>query len=86
VTNVTYSTSSTTNPLGALTGITFGSTVSGNDSDSFTYDPNTGRAGSYTFSVNTKTDVGTLTWNANGTLGKLVIADALNSSDGQTCT
>jgi RHS repeat-associated protein len=86
VTNVTYSTSSTTNPLGALTGITFGSAVSGNDSDSFTYDPNTGRAGSYTFSVNTKTDVDTLTWNANGTLGKLVIADALNSSDGQTCT
>jgi hypothetical protein len=39
VTNVTYSTSSTTNPLGALTGVTFGSA----DNDSFTYDPNTGR-------------------------------------------
>jgi RHS repeat-associated protein len=86
VTNVTYSTSSTTNPLGALTGVTFGSTVSGNDNDSFTFDPNTGRAGSYTFSVNGKADAGTLTWNTNGTLGKLVIADALNTSDSQTCT
>jgi len=46
VTGVTYSTSSTTNPLGALTGITFGSA----DSDSFTYDPNTGRMATYTFS------------------------------------
>jgi len=82
VTSVTYSTSSTTNPLGALTGVTFGSA----DSDSFTYDPNTGRAGSYTFSVNGKTDAGTLTWNTNGTLGKLVIADALNTSNSQTCT
>lgn len=82
VTSVTYSTSSTTNPLGALTAVTLGSA----DSDSFTYDPNTGRAGSYTFSVNGKTDVGTLTWNTNGTLGKLVITDGLNASNSQTCT
>jgi RHS repeat-associated protein len=82
-TNVTYSTSSTSNPLGALTGVTYGST----DGDSFTYDPNTGRPASYTFSVNGQNDVGTLTWNTNGTLGKLVIADSIAStSDSQTCT
>ena len=40
VTGVTYSTSSTSNPLGALTNVTYGSS----DSDSFTYDPT--RAGS----------------------------------------
>jgi hypothetical protein len=39
ITSVVYSTTSTTNPLGSLTGVTFGST----DSDSFGYDPNTGR-------------------------------------------
>jgi len=29
---------------------------------------------------------GTLTWNANWTLGSQVISDALNSADAQTCT
>jgi RHS repeat-associated protein len=82
VTGVTYSTTSTTNPLGALTGVTFGSA----DSDSFAYDPNTGRMGSYTFSVNGQTDVGTLTWNTNGTLQKMVINDQIpGTSDSQTC-
>jgi len=82
VTTVTYSTSSTSNPLGALTGVTFGSA----DGDSFTYDPNTGRMGTYTFSVNGKTDQGTLTWNANGTLVKLVINDQIpGTADSQTC-
>jgi RHS repeat-associated protein len=83
VTGVTYSTSSTMNPLGALTGVTFGSA----DSDSFTYDPNTGRMATYTFSVDTKTDAGTLTWNANGTLTKLVINDQIpGTADSGTCT
>lgn len=83
VTSVTYSTSSTTNALGALTNVTFGSA----DSDAFSYDPNTGRMETYTFSVNTKTDVGTLTWNANGTLSQLVINDQIPSTtDSQTCT
>ena len=82
VSNVAYSTSSTTNPLGALTGVTFGSA----DSDSFTYDPNTGRMASYQFSVNSRTDTGTLTWNANGTLTKLVINDQIPGTiDSQTC-
>jgi RHS repeat-associated protein len=82
VNSVTYSTSSTTNPLGALTGIAFGSA----DSDNFTYDPNTGRLSTYIFSVNSNTDTGTLTWNTNGTLQKLAIVDNIPStSDTQTC-
>lgn len=37
--------------------------------------------------MNGATDTGTLTWNANGTLGKLVIADHISgTSDSQTCT
>jgi hypothetical protein len=41
--------------------------------------------GSYTFSVNSQTDAGSLTWNPNGTLQKLVISDQLNTFDSQTC-
>ena len=82
VTSVTYSATGTTNALGSLTGVTFGST----DSDSFTFDPNTGRALTYTYAVNSVNDKGTLTWNANGTLGTLVVADSLSgTSDSQTC-
>jgi RHS repeat-associated protein len=81
-TAVSYSTTSTTNPLGALTGVTFGSA----DSDSFTYDPNTARLKTYAFSVNSKTDTGTLNWNSNGTLQQLAIVDNIPStSDSQTC-
>lgn len=89
VTSVSYSTSSTTNYLGALIGVTFGS----GDSDAFTYDSNTGRMGAnsttpaYTFTVNGKTDSGTLTWNSNGTLAKLVVNDTIpGTADSQTCT
>jgi RHS repeat-associated protein len=83
VTSVTYSTSSTTNPLGALTGVTFGSA----DSDSFTYDPNTGRMGTYSFSVNGQTDTGTLHWNTNGTLQTLAIVDNITgTNDTQMCS
>jgi len=83
VTGVTYSSSSTSNPLGALTNVTFGNA----DSDGFSYDPNTGRMGKYTYTVNSHTDVGTLTWSANGTLTKLVINDAIPGTvDSQTCT
>jgi RHS repeat-associated protein len=79
----TYSTSSTTNFLGALTGVTYGSS----DTDSFTYDPNTGRGSTYGFSVNGNSDSGTLTWNANGTLDSLSISDAISgTSDSQTCS
>ena len=82
VTSVTYSTSSTTNPLGALTNVTFGS----GDSDAFTYDPNTGRMKTYTYSVDGATDSGALTWNPNGTLTQLAITDNISgTSDSQTC-
>ena len=74
--------SGTSEPIGALTAVTLGSA----DSDSFTFDPNTGRSLTYTLSVNGKNDKGTLTWNANGTLGKFVIADSLTgTTDSQTC-
>jgi RHS repeat-associated protein len=40
----------------------------------------------YTFTVNSQTDVGALTWNANGTLGKMQITDAITgTTDSQTC-
>jgi hypothetical protein len=48
VTSVTYVTSGTAEPIGALKGVTLGST----DKDSFTFDPNTGRPATYTFTVN----------------------------------
>ncbi len=81
-TSVAYSTSSTSNPLGALIGVTFGSA----DSDSFGYDPNTGRLTAYSFSVNSKTDSGSLNWNSNGTLQQLAIIDNIpGTSDTQTC-
>lgn len=83
VTAVTYSTRSDLNYLGALTGVTYGSL----DADAFTYDSNTGRPGSYTFSINGQTDVGTLNWNSNGTLATLGIADSISgTSDSQSCT
>src|SRR5579859_6277967 len=85
VTGVTYVTSGTTQPVGALTQVNFGSL----DSDQFSYDPNTGRLTTYTFNVGnpTQTDTGTLTWNANGSLQKLQITDNLpNAIDTQTCT
>jgi RHS repeat-associated protein len=80
---VSYSPTTTTTALaGSLTGISFPS----GDSDSFTFDPTTGRQTGYTFSVNKKTDTGSLNWNANGTLGKLGIVDNLKgSTDSQNC-
>ncbi len=82
VTGVTYINSGTANPTGALTAVTYGSA----DSDNFAYNPNTGRRSSYQFSVNGVNDKGTLTWNANGTLSKLVVADSLAATlDSQTC-
>jgi YD repeat-containing protein len=40
----------------------------------------------YAFSVNSKTDTGTLNWNSNGTLQQLAIVDNISgTSDSQTC-
>jgi RHS repeat-associated protein len=68
--------------LNQKTTVTFGSL----DSDVFTFDPNTGRLIKYQNNVGTKSVTGSLTWNANGTLQKLGIADTLNSLNTQTCT
>jgi hypothetical protein len=76
ITNVSYNTG------GQVTGVTFGS----GDSDSYLFDPNTGRMTKYTFSVNGQFMVGTLGWNTNGTLGSLNTTDPWNSGDNQNCT
>jgi RHS repeat-associated protein len=55
------------------------------DQDSYLYDTNTDRMTNYTFTVNGVTDSGTLTWNANGTLGQLLITDKINPGGSQTC-
>jgi len=51
------------------------------------YDPNTGRMNNYTFTVGStpKSQVGTLNWNANGTLQSLQITDGFNSGGAHTC-
>lgn len=69
---------------GTLDGVTYGS----GDFDTFSYDPSTLRQASYAFTVGSspQTASGTLTWNANATLQKLVISDPFNSSNSQTCT
>ncbi|HVA62862.1 MAG TPA: RHS repeat-associated core domain-containing protein, partial [Terriglobales bacterium] len=65
-----------------LTSVTFGS----GDSDTYQYDAATGRMNQYQFQVNGATDTGALTWNANGSLGRLAITDSIaGSSDTQTC-
>src|SRR6185437_12071749 len=58
-------------PGGTVAGVTFGS----GDSDSYQYDPNTGRVTNYTFDVGGQSNSGTLTWNPDGTLGELALTD-----------
>src|SRR6185437_10089892 len=55
------------------------------DSDAFTFDPNTFRMTQYKFTVNAQSVVGTLGWNANGSLGSLNITDAFNAANTQNC-
>jgi YD repeat-containing protein len=56
------------------------------DSDSYTYDANTGRMNQYQFTVNGQSAVGNLTWNANGTLYSLNVTDPFNAAADQNCT
>jgi RHS repeat-associated protein len=70
------------NGFSEATGVTFGSS----DSDAFQYDPATGRMTQYKANVGSAAMTGTLTWNANWTLGTLGITDALNPADTQSCT
>ena len=58
---------------------------SSSDSDTFTYDPNTGRMTQYKFNVNGQSVVANLTWNANGTLQTQNITDPFNSANTQNC-
>ncbi len=64
-----------------VTGVTFGSA----DSAEFAFDPNTGRETQYSATVNGSVMHGDLTWNANGSLKTLAIADPFNAADAQTC-
>ena len=52
----------------------------------YQYDTSTQRMTQYGAALSKGTISGTLTWNPNGNLQKLVIADPLNSADAQTCT
>ena len=77
-----------------VTGVTYG--ISGlptqvnlgsGDYDTFAYDLNTLRMTQFKFNVGTQSQTltGSLTWNANSSLGQLVITDQFNSADSQTC-
>lgn len=69
------------NVAGQVTGVTFGSS----DSDTYTFDPNSGRMTQYKFNVSTQSVTGNTTWNPNGSLKQLAITNQLNSLDTQTC-
>jgi len=75
------------NTWGLPNGVTFGS----GDSNTFVYDDSaSGRLTGYTSTINVspnqKLMTGALTWNANGSLRQLAIADNYNSNNAQTCT
>ena len=74
--------STTYNTASQPTIVTFASL----DSDSFTYDPNTGRMTQYQYNVNGQSVTGALTWNANGTMESLNITDPFNAANTQNCT
>ncbi|HTV55919.1 MAG TPA: hypothetical protein VMI06_13530, partial [Terriglobia bacterium] len=81
----TCSPSSTTfNPAGRPLEVKIGGT---SDNDTYTYDSNTQRMLTYTFTVGStpKSIGGTLTWNDNASLRKLVVTDGFNSGGAQTC-
>jgi RHS repeat-associated protein len=77
VTGVTYNTAT------LPTQVNFGS----GDNDILAYDSNTLRMTQFKFNVGTQSQslTGTLTWNANSSLGQLAITDQFNSPDTQTC-
>jgi RHS repeat-associated protein len=78
----TQLTSTTYNTASQATAVNFAS----GDSDNYVYDPNSGRMTQYKFNVNGQSEVGTLAWNAIGTLGSLGITDPFNASNAQSCT
>ena len=62
--------------------ITFGS----GNGDTYQYDTNTDCMNEFVLSVYGSLVTGTLSWNANGTLGGLTIADQINPANNQNCT
>jgi|GEM_PF-618452 len=83
VSSVVYTNSGTTQPIGSITQVTYGSS----DYDTFSYDAATGRMSQYKYYVGTtpQTVTGTLAWNQNGSLSTLNITDQLNSQNSQSC-
>ncbi|MHB8217051.1 MAG: RHS repeat domain-containing protein [Candidatus Sulfotelmatobacter sp.] len=90
--SATVSASSGQNPITAITfnaaGQATALTLGSSDTDAFTFYANTGRLETYQFNMGTAPliDKGVLTWNPNGSLQGLVITDAINSTNAQTCT
>ena len=82
--NPVYST--TYNPAGQATDVTFGSSSGAGDPVDFGYDSNTGRMTQYKLTINSTATHGDPTWNPNGTLESLGITDPFNASDAQTCS
>jgi RHS repeat-associated protein len=70
------------NAASQVTSLTYGSA----DSDTYQYDPNTGRMTQYSFNVNGSSVIGKPAWNSNGTLLTLDITDPFNSANTQNCT
>jgi RHS repeat-associated protein len=62
--------------------VTFGS----GDTSAYTWKQGVGPMATANFTVGSSSITDTLTWNANGTLQKLIIVDPLNSTDDETCT
>ncbi len=75
-------TSTLYNTAGQTTSVTYTS----GDVDTFSFDSNTGRQNGYQFKMGSLFDIGTLTWNPNGSLWKLAITDQINSANTQNCT
>jgi RHS repeat-associated protein len=77
-----------------VTGVTYNAasqptqiTYTTSDTDSYTYDPNTGRMTQYKFTIGAtpQSVTGNLTWNPNWTLSQLAITDPFNAANAQTC-
>jgi YD repeat-containing protein len=68
------------NGFSEATGVTYGSA----DSDTFTYDPRTGRMTQYLANIGSSHVSGGLAWNANWTLQNMATIDPFNSGDSAT--
>ena len=82
-TNLVPVNGTTYNAASQPTGVTLGS----GDSDTYLYDPNTGRMTTYQYKIGStpKYVTGTLGWNPNWSLGSLTITDAFDKANAQTC-